>query len=144
VAIVRHGRPLLVAALAVIGLLLAASVSEAGSGSPRACGFVHASVPYSRHGHHDRWRVYVRGNASCASARGVLNAVMHLRATAHNGTSNADSYFTYRGWTCDFGQMGSQSCWRPKRRPYRASALALDCATAGGGCPARLPGSYLP
>jgi hypothetical protein len=140
---VRNCRPLLVVALAAIGLLWGAAVSEAGSGSPRQCGFVHASVPYSRHGNHDRWRVYVRGSASCASAKGVLNAVMHLRATAHNGTTNVNSYFTYKGWTCDFGQMGSQSCWRPKHRPYRASAVALDCASTGG-CPARLPGSYFP
>ncbi len=71
------------------------------------CGFVHASVPYSHHGHHDRCRVYVRGTASCAAARDALNAVLHLNAVAHYGTDNANSYFTYRRWTCDFGQMGS-------------------------------------
>jgi hypothetical protein len=69
--------------------------------------------------------------------------VLHLNTTARYGSDNADSYFTYRGWTCDLGQMGFQSCWRPMHRPYRASALALDCALASAGCPARIPGSYL-
>jgi len=36
---------------------------------------------------------------------------------------------TYPGWTCDFGQIGFQRCWRPRHRPYQAGAVALDCMT---------------
>ena len=84
---------------------LAAPAFGATAGAARQCGFVRASVPYSHHGHHDRWRIYVKGATSCASARDALNAVLHLNATPHYGTDNANSYFTFRGWTCDFGQM---------------------------------------
>lgn len=72
------------------------------------------------------------------------NVVLHLDATAHYGSDNADSYVTYRGRTGDFGQMGSQSWSRPRHRPYSAGAVALDCATASGGCPSRIPSDYLP
>ena len=143
-ASMRKARLVFLASLASCGLLWASSAPEAGAAGNTQCGFVHASVPYSHHGHHDRWRIYVRGHASCATARGVLNAVLHLQATAHNGSDNANSYFSYQGWTCDFGQMGFQSCWRPRHRPFRAGALALDCATASGGCPARIPSDRLP
>jgi hypothetical protein len=112
--------------------------------SVKQCGFVHASVPYSHRGHHDRWRVYVKGAASCAAARSALNAVLHLDAKQHVGSDNANSYFTFRSWRCDFGQMGFQDCWRPAHRPYIAGALAIDCAIASGGCPAEIPASYLP
>jgi hypothetical protein len=141
---VPGSRLVLLVLLATCGLLWASSATVASTGANRQCGFVHASVPYSKHGHHDRWRIYVRGNASCAAARGALDAVLHLNAAAHHGSGNANSYFTYRGWTCDFGQMGFQSCWRPKHRPYQASALALDCVTSPGGCPARIPTADLP
>jgi hypothetical protein len=70
---------------------------------------------------------------------------MHLRASAHVGTDNADSYFSYRGWMCAFGQMGDQPCWLPATHPYRASAIALNCDDRpDGGCPARIPHAYLP
>ena len=142
--LVRKSRIPLLAAVASCVLLGASSATEASAASNRQCGFVYASVPYSHHGRHDRWRVYVRGNASCAAARGALNAVLHLNATPHYGSDNANSYFTYRGWTCDFGQMGAQSCWRPRHRPYQAGALSLDCVTAAGGCPVRIPTNYIP
>jgi hypothetical protein len=122
----------------------ASSATEANVAATRHCGFVHASVPYSHHGHHDRWRHHVRGNASCAAARGVLNAVLPLNATAHYGSSNANSYFTYPGWTCDFGQIGFQRCWRPRHRPYQAGAVALDCMTESDGCPTRDTKQLLP
>jgi hypothetical protein len=128
--------------VAIFGTFATSSAGAAGA-SVRQCGFVRASVPYSHHGHHDRWRTYVRGAASCTSARSALDAVLHLRATPHYGTDNANSYFTFRSWTCDFGQMGGQSCWRPRHRPYTAGALALDCATAGVGCPARIPRNWV-
>jgi hypothetical protein len=142
--LVRKSWLVLFTCLGSCGLLWASSATEASPGATTQCGFVHASVPYSHRGHHDRWRVYAQGNASCAAARGVLSAVLHLNAAAHYGSDNANSYFTYRGWTCDFGQMGFQSCWRPRHRPYQAGALALDCVTASGGCPARIPNDYLP
>jgi hypothetical protein len=131
-------RLLMVAWVASCIALAVPALTQANPAPATQCGFVRASVPYTRHGHHDRWRVYVAGHASCASAKSVLDAVLHLDATAHNGSSNADSYSTYRNWICDFGQMGSQNCWQPHHRPYSAGALAVDCATASGGCPARV------
>jgi hypothetical protein len=75
----------------------------------------------------------------------VLSAVMHLRTAAHVGSDNANSYFSYRGWRCSFGQMGDQPCWLPVTRPYRAAAIALNCADQpDGGCPGRIPHNYLP
>jgi hypothetical protein len=135
---------LVVTAAALLTCALLAPAWSAASGvlSTR-CAFVRASVPYSHHGHHDRWGIYRKGATSCAAAKRALNAVMHLDAAVHNGTNNANSYFTYRGWTCDFGQMGAQSCWRPRHRPYTASALALDCTTPYG-CPIRIPSANLP
>jgi len=115
-----------------------ARAGRAASSPVSRCGFLRASVPYSHHGSRYRWGVYVTGSASCRSAERTLNAVMHLGAKAHNGSSSANSYFTYRAWRCDFGQMGSQNCWTPSRRPYRAQALALTCDKRlnSGGCPA--------
>jgi hypothetical protein len=122
----------------VIPVTAEASAGHAASAPVHRCGFLRASVPYSHHGNRHRWGVYVTGSASCRSAQRTLNAVMHLGATAHNGSSSADSYFTYRDWRCDFGQMGAQNCWTPSRRPYRAQALALTCDKRlnSGGCPA--------
>jgi hypothetical protein len=119
------------------GLLAFASAAIA---RPTTCGFIRASVPYTPHGRHDGWRVYKTGKTSCATANRALYAVMHLNASMHVGSSNATSYFTYHGWRCDLGQMGGQWCGMPSHRPYRAQALALDCATAR--CPARVPSSY--
>lgn len=69
---------------------------------------------------------------------------MHLRASAHFGSAQADSYFSYREWRCPFGQMGSQLCDLPATRPYRAQALALNCDDAADdGCPVRAPREYL-
>lgn len=129
---------LVAAAVWLIPVTADASAGHAASATVSRCGFLRASVPYSRHGNRHRWGVYVIGSASCRSAERTLNAVMHLGATAHNGSSSADSYFTFRRWRCDFGQMGSQNCWTPSRRPYRAQALALTCDKRlnAGGCPA--------
>lgn len=108
------------------------------------CGYIHASVPYSRKGSRYEWGVYTVGKSTCGRARTVLSAVMHLRGTAHNGSDNADSYLSYQGWRCDFGQMGSQACWTPARRPYQAQALALNCDDhPDGGCPVTIPRDYL-
>jgi hypothetical protein len=115
----------------------------ASSSSATTCGYIHASVPYTPHGDAARWRVYVAGATSCASAAKVLDAVMHLQARQHLGSSEADSYFTDGGWLCPFGNMGSQTCELPTRLPahppVRAHALALDCATPERGCPAHVP-----
>jgi hypothetical protein len=141
-AIVASAGACLTAALGPAGASGLAVGSSHGS-SVTTCGFIHASVPYSSRGAGQRWRVYVTGAASCASAVAVLDAVMHLHATPHVGGSEADSYFTYNRWSCPFGNMGQQSCELPARPPahppIRAHALALDCTTAGRGCPARVP-----
>jgi hypothetical protein len=67
---------------------------------------------------------------------------MHLRGSAHVGSDNANSYFSYQGWRCDFGQMGEQACWTPASRPYRAQAFAINCDNPDGGCPAQVPRKY--
>jgi hypothetical protein len=135
----------LVVILAVCAPLVAAS--DAGASSVAACGYIHASVPYSAHGQADRWRVYVKGSATCETAIGVLGAVMHLRGHQHLGSSEAGSYFTYSGWLCPFGDMGIQTCELPAslpaHPPIRAHALARDCSITQGGCPAKLPSSDL-
>jgi hypothetical protein len=126
-------------ALATVLSILAPS---AGASAGRPCGFIRASTPYSSHGHHDKWRVYVTGAASCATAQRTLDAVMHLEAKEHLGADEPRSFFTYRGWSCPFGNMGSQLCDLPARRPFQARALALDCAVVSGGCPTRAPSGY--
>lgn len=112
-----------------------------------SCGYVHASVPYTPHGQAEKWRVYVKGDASCATAVKILDAVMHLHGKQHLGSSQAGSYFTYDGWLCPFGDMGTQVCelptHLPAQEPIRAHALALDCTTPERGCPARVPSSDL-
>jgi hypothetical protein len=128
--------------LAILILVAALSaVPAAGAVNARTCGYIHASVPYTQHGHADRWRVYVWGSASCTDAETVLDAVMHLHGKVHEGGSEAGSYTTDRGWLCPFGNMGQQSCLLPTRLPdhppIRAHAIALDCSVVAGGCPAR-------
>jgi hypothetical protein len=120
-----------------------AVVASADASDARTCGYIHASVPYSTHGQADRWRVYVKGAASCATAVKVLDAVMHVHGKSHEGISEADSYFTYAGWLCPFGAMGFQTCELPTRLPsqppIRAHALARDCDISPNGCPADVP-----
>jgi hypothetical protein len=121
-------------------VLLSAPLTDASvSGT---CGFIRASTPYSRHGRRDKWRVYITGATSCRTAQQTLDAVMHLEAKEHLGADEAHSFFTYRGWSCPFGDMGSQSCVLPARRSPKAQALALDCAVVAGGCPTRVPPGY--
>jgi hypothetical protein len=139
-----------------LAILLAASASLAvvpvagasgDSHTVTSCGYIHASVPYSASGHADRWRVYIDGSTSCASAIAVLDAVMHTHGKQHVGSSEAGSYTTFAGWICPYGLMGEQSCQLPTRLPshppIRAHALALNCARPGGGCPAHVPASSL-
>ncbi len=129
------------------GATLAAAPVAGASGSAATCGYLHASVPYSANGHADRWRVYVKGSTSCASATAVLDAVMHTRGKQHVGSSEAGSYTTFASWICPFGLMGEQTCELPTRLPshppIRAHALALNCAQAGRGCPAHVPADDL-
>jgi hypothetical protein len=133
--------------LALSASLAAAPAAPAGASSVTTCGYIHASVPYSSHGQADRWRVYVKGSASCATAATVLDAVMHLHARQHLGGAEVNSYFTYAGWLCPFGAMGVQTCELPTRLPahppIRAHALAMNCTVPPSGCPARLPSSAL-
>jgi hypothetical protein len=135
--------------LAVGASLAAVSAAGAsdGSASVTTCGYIHASVPYSTNGHADRWRVYVKGSTSCASATAALDAVMHGHGKRHVGASEASSYVTVGGWLCPYGDMGGQTCELPTRLPQhppiRAHALALDCATPGRGCPAHVPAADL-
>jgi hypothetical protein len=133
-------------ALLVVSASLAL-VASANASDARICGYIRASVPYSTHGQTDKWRVYVKGAASCATAVKVLDAVMHLQGKQHEGPSEADSYATYAGWLCPAGAMGFQTCELPTRlpahAPIRAHALARECDTPPNGCPADLPSSDL-
>ena len=134
-----------VACLAPASLAAGAPTGQMSALRVNRCGFIHASVPYSRHGNRDRWGVYVSARTTCAAAKTVLSAVMHLRASAHEGSGNANSYFSYDGWRCAFGQMGDQPCWQPVTHPYRAAAIARNCADQpDGGCPVRIPHNDLP
>jgi hypothetical protein len=139
----------LVIFLAATALLMAVPVAGASGGSGRVttCGYIHASVPYSSSGQADKWRVYVDGSSSCASAAAALDAVMHGHGKHHEGGSEANSYTIVGGWICPNGLMGGQTCELPTRLPdhppIRAHALALNCATPGRGCPAHVPSSDL-
>ncbi len=131
---------------AAASLVLAAAVGASAAPDATTCGYIHASVPYTAHGHGQEWRVYLTGHASCATATRVLNAVMHLQGTEHSHDGEAGSYFTYTGWLCPFGQMGEQTCDLPTRLPthgpIRANALALSCTGPGEErCPRELPAS---
>jgi hypothetical protein len=142
-----RARVLLLASVLAAGAWLSAIPAAGASGtlasapSVTTCGYVHASVPYTRQGNAERWRVYVAGATSCASATNVLDAVLHLQAKQHVGSTEVDSYFTDGGWLCPFGNMGSQICELPARlpdhQPIRAHAIALDCAVRS--CPAHPP-----
>jgi hypothetical protein len=128
-------------------LAVPAAGASSGSGGVTTCGYIHASVPYSANGHADRWRVYIDGSTSCASATATLDAVMHTHGKQHVGASEADSYTTLAGWICPYGLMGEQTCELPTRLPahppIRAHALALNCALPPRGCPAHVPSSDL-
>jgi hypothetical protein len=69
--------------------------------------------------------------------------VITHKAAAHVGSDDADSYSSYDGWKCPFGNMGNQYCSLPAAPPYQSSALAIDCGIAEGGCPAHIPRSDL-
>jgi hypothetical protein len=118
-------------------LLMLAIAPTASASGRRVCGFIRASVPYTAHGDSHRWRVYVGGATTCNSAEQALTAVMHLRATVHDGGDEADSYFSFGSWHCPFGNMGFQSCEVPARHPYRAQALAVECSL--NACPSSSP-----
>jgi hypothetical protein len=135
--------------LAASAALAAVPVAGASGGSSHVstCGYIRASVPYSSSGQADKWRVYIDGSSSCASAVATLNALMHGHGKHHEGGSEADSYTVIGGWICPNGLMGGQTCELPTRLPahppIRAHALALNCATSGRGCPANVPASDL-
>jgi hypothetical protein len=131
-------RHLAVGLVGIVSVLAGAGIADASSNVP-SCGSLRASVPYSHHGHHDFWRVYVLGSTPCARAVNALKVVMHLGGAIHYGSSMATSYTDYRGWRCPFGQMGGQYCFRPKHPPYQTRAVALDCRVS---CPASIPRSY--
>jgi hypothetical protein len=146
----------MIATMRRLAIIFAASASlvavpaagaSSGSGGVTACGYIHASVPYSANGHADRWRIYIDGSTSCASATATLNAVMHTHGKQHVGASEASSYTTFAGWICPYGLMGEQTCELPTRLPahppIRAHALALNCALPGRGCPTHVPASDL-
>jgi hypothetical protein len=136
----------LVLALAVGACLVLPATAGAGAAhDATTCGYINVSVPYTAHGHAEQWRVYVTGNASCATATRVLNAVMHLQGSEHSHDGEAGSYTTYSGWLCPFGQMGEQTCELPTRLPthgpIRANALALSCTGQSQSCPREVPAS---
>ena len=137
---------IILAASAALAAVPAAGASD-GSHTVTSCGYIHASVPYTASGDADRWRVYIEGETSCASATAVLSAVMHTHGKQHLGGGEADSYTTFSGWICPFGLMGEQTCELPTRLPahppIRAHALALNCARPGGGCPAHVSAGEL-
>jgi hypothetical protein len=140
---------IILAASAALVAVPAAGASD-GAGHVITCGYIHASVPYTVSGHADRWRVYISGSTSCASATATLEAVMHTHGKQHVGRAEVDSYTTFDDWICPFGLMGEQSCELPTRLParppIRAHALALNCARADSGdsgCPAHVPASEL-
>lgn len=121
-----------------LGLAGALPVQGQAQSGGRVCGFLHARVPYSTRAGGPVWRVYARGHASCRAATGVLDAVMHLRGADHDNGAQSNSYVTYRGWTCPYGQMGSQLCFLGPTGHPRAQALADRCSEAA--CPSnRVP-----
>lgn len=121
-------RAVAVAACAFAAVGLAGPAQGAAHG--KVCGSLHARVPYSRAPGGPLWRVYVRGNAPCRSAVRALGAVMHLHGANHSGGSEVNSYFTYEGWTCPYGQMGIQTCFLGPSSHPRASAFADRCSQA--------------
>ncbi len=131
------------AILLVAGAMFALPTGGIAASRGRVCGTLRASVPYTHNGTAKRWRVYVAGNTTCGAAEATLDAVMHLRATLHQGASEASTYLTYRGWSCPAGQMGVQECLKPHRTPpYAAQALALDCSEVQ--CPTRHAPAWFP
>jgi hypothetical protein len=133
------------ATLGVLLVLVALPAGGQAATKGRVCGTLRASLPYSRHGSADRWRVYVSGSASCRGAEETLDAVMHERATLHQGQSEAATYFSYRSWSCPAGNMGVQTCVKPHRTPpYAAQALAVDCHLNPHECSAVKPPSWFP
>jgi hypothetical protein len=124
----------------LLGSLAFASSAHALSGG-RVCGYIRASVPYSRHGNAEGWRVYVAGVTTCRVGEQALSAVMHLRAARHVGRDEAHTYSVFGNWRCPAGHMGFQYCNIPASAPFRARALAVECAE--NGCPSRRPPIYL-
>jgi hypothetical protein len=126
--------------LLVLGSLAFASSASGLTGGGRVCGFIRASIPYSRHGNAGGWRVYVAGATTCRAGEEALSAVMHLRAARHVGSDEANTYSIVGNWRCPAGDMGFQYC-NIGNAPYRDRALAVECAE--NGCPSRRPPGYL-
>ncbi len=130
--------PVLAIAFVVAALVV---IPAQAASSRRVCGLIYARVPSSADPHGGKpWRVYVSGMASCHTAERTLNAVMHLHGTNHFNGYESNSYVTYRGWTCPYGQMGSQVCFLGSTRRPRARALARNCTTVK--CPATKAPSF--
>ncbi len=131
----------MLAILAVVAVVAASAPAGAGataaSGAGRVCGLLHARVPYATAGGGPVWRVYSHGNVSCRNAAAVLDAVMHLHGEDHFHGFESNSYFTYRGWTCPYGQMGSQVCFLGPTSHPRAEIWALRCSE--NPCPTDRP-----
>jgi hypothetical protein len=126
--------------LLIFGPLAFASSAQ-GLTNGRVCGFIRASIPYSRHGNAEGWRVYVAGATTCRAGGEALNAVMHMRAAIHMAPTDAHIYSIFGDWRCPAGRVGFQYCNIPASTPFRARALAVDCAE--NGCPSRRPPFYL-
>lgn len=127
--------------LLVVGSLAFASTASGLSGGGKVCGFIRASDPYTTHGTHDSWRVYVAGATTCRAGEEALDTVMHLKAVRHIGRDEAHTYSTTGLWNCPAGHMGYQYCEIPANAPFRARALAVECAE--NGCPSSRPPIYL-
>lgn len=111
----------------IVAALAIAPAQAAPNG--RVCGLIRADIPYSRDPHGgQRWRVYVYGAASCHTAERALDAVMHLHGVNHSNGFEDNSYVTYRGWSCPYGQMGTQVCFLGTPSKPRVQASALDCS----------------
>jgi hypothetical protein len=56
----------------------------------------------------------VRASAgvSCATAIRLLTNLSAGRAATHQGSADANSWFALDGWTCPYGNMGTQSCYK--------------------------------
>lgn len=109
---------------ALVATVLAVPAAAASTG--RSCGVIHAHVPYSHNPHGGKsWRVHVSGQASCRTAEQTLDAVMHLHGIDHYHGLEANSFWTYKGWTCPYGQMGVQTCYLGPAAKPRAEAYAL-------------------
>jgi hypothetical protein len=130
-------RLLLVLAAGLTLIALAApNTSTAAGGNWRTCHYFRARN-WQNTRRTDSWRAYVKGAVRCGGAIPVLKTVIDGGGVIHQGTSDATSWTDVGKWRCPAGEMNTQFCNRPKRPPYHATAVAMDCRTQS--CPARYP-----